>query len=64
LFTKCRSEPGYAKGACIGYIMGANDEIAAMQFSKAVPAVVCVPATATVGQVTDVVIAYLNNNPS
>jgi hypothetical protein len=76
LLRICEEEATFNRGACIGYIRGVADGIAqywAFQEyvrSSANPKAVitkapfCMPKGVTVGQIEDVAVAHIRNNPS
>ncbi len=66
LLSLCESEPGYAAGLCMGYIMGARYgfEDGARVGSAPWELRFCIPEGVTYGQMVDVVVAYIEANPA
>ena len=56
LFEDCRASNYFNRGYCGGYVTGIVDTIEALQAR-------CVPEESTKGQLADVVIKYLEQNP-
>jgi hypothetical protein len=63
LLGKCGGETDYSNGMCLGYIIGVSDAVSALEQTGALPKLVCIPRGATIGQVHDVVVKYLSDNP-
>lgn len=59
LWEQCSGESYASKGRCSGYIIGVVDALAGFDQDSAD----CVPRSATVGQITDVVSKYLKEHP-
>jgi hypothetical protein len=60
----CRSGNYFNRGYCGGYVTGIVDTIESLQARGALPAnALCIPEGATKGQLVDVVIRYLEQNP-
>jgi hypothetical protein len=55
LLSDCESNDAFSAGACLGYVTGAHDGLG--------PRLVLVPENATAGQIKDVVVKYLRDNP-
>jgi hypothetical protein len=52
------------KPLCTSFIAGATDMIAAYQLANRTPRTLCVPTQANLGQVVDVVVAWLERHPA
>ena len=64
LFEDCRAGNYFNRGYCGGYVTGIVDTIEALQARGVLPAdALCVPEESTKGQLADVVIKYLEQNP-
>jgi hypothetical protein len=64
LYEDCRSGNYFNRGYCGGYVTGIVDTIEALQARGVLPAsALCIPAESTKGQLTDVVLKYLEQNP-
>src|SRR5258708_5051567 len=60
LYTKCKATGSAAQGFCFGFIIGIAD---VMEDNPLDGRSACIPKEATVQQVTEVVIRFLENNP-
>ena len=61
LLTLCNSGYDFSQGMCLGYVRGLSvgvDMMLALQDKK-----ICYPSNITVGQMKDVVAAYIRRNP-
>ncbi len=57
LKEQCNKATGsYGRGVCHGYVAGINDAGGDILF--------CTPSNVTLGQITDMVIKYINENPA
>jgi len=69
LLSHCQSAEEYSKAACLSYVMGVADTVGDQQNSstKSGPMwrirYICFPADLDAGQVRDVVVKYLVENP-
>jgi len=71
LYITCKSDNDFAKGICTGYIIGAVDVLIAPIYGLSKnrlmivhKARICLRDGVTVGQATDVVIRWLDDNPA
>lgn len=64
LFSKCEGQDGVMRGACIGYIEGISDEIQVMQRVGYMKRVYCPTADVNAGQLRDIVVKFLRDNPA
>ena len=55
---------GFNYGVCSGYFVGAYDAIWSAQQASTIKKTICLPANVVAGQLRDVVIQYLSQNPS
>ena len=64
LYEDCRSGNYFNRGYCGGYVTGIVDTLEALQ-SRGIlpPTALCVPEEVTKGQLADVVLKYLEQNP-
>jgi hypothetical protein len=62
LLKLCTSASANDQGFCIGYSVGVFEEIRLINVLRKTPD--CVPAGVTYGQVEDVIIKYLKDNPA
>ena len=64
LLNDCCQETGtFLIGVCTGYITATSDLISTYQTIKGAAREVCVPQAVTIGQLRDIVVRYLVNNP-
>ncbi|MFM7273629.1 MAG: Rap1a/Tai family immunity protein [Gammaproteobacteria bacterium] len=64
LYEDCSAENYFNRGYCGGYVVGIVDTIEALQGRGVLPAnALCIPEGATKGQLVDVVLKYLGDNP-
>lgn len=64
LYEDCRAANYFNRGYCGGYVTGIVDTLEALQSRGVLPATaLCVPEDATKGQLADVVLKYLEQNP-
>lgn len=49
---------------CMGYIVGVSDAAEFFQTAPGMPQLVCLPSNVTSGQLKDVVVKYLQDNPA
>ena len=68
IFEVCNSSSDLNFGECIGYIKGAADGVELTDYASVVSKVIprsqlCLPQTATAGQVKDVFMKYLTDHP-
>lgn len=64
LLAECRSESEFKQAICLGFIMGAAEAL--LVFKHAVPGqseLFCNPPSVTTGQLQDIVIFWLEDNP-
>ena len=59
LVALCRTD----RPACTRYIVGASDMIAGLETEKSLPPMVCVGASVTEAQLTDVTVKFLTDHP-
>lgn len=69
LLQKCQAKEREAtyfqdRSYCIAYIIGVSDSIGFFQIAPDIPEAVCIPANASSGQVRDVVVKFLEDNPA
>jgi hypothetical protein len=58
-----REKESVSLAFCTGYVIGAADQISAFQSIKGATREICMPEGATISQLRDVVVRYLENNP-
>lgn len=56
--------PGYHPVECSTYVMGFNEAVDVSQQAAAFGIKVCIPKEATAGQLTDVILAYIESHPA
>lgn len=64
LFEDCRAANYFNRGYCGGYVTGIVDTIESLQSRGILPRdALCIPEESTKGQLVDVVLKYLEQNP-
>ncbi|GAC1574538.1 MAG: hypothetical protein NVS3B5_04890 [Sphingomicrobium sp.] len=56
--------PGYHPVECSTYVLGFNEGIDVSQQAEAFGVKLCIPKQATAGQLTDVILAYIESHPA
>lgn len=62
ILERCESPDIYEKGICLGFVIGATDSL--MNFRRYSGRSECVRDSASAGQVRDIVVKYLKDNPA
>jgi hypothetical protein len=64
LLEICKAPEGsQARYNCLGYVLGVSDTLADLTTMGALPGSPCLPTGVTAGQMSDVVVKYLAENP-